>query len=1772
MLVFTLLAGVLPVQSAQAATRINITSLYVTSNSSDLVNGKPRNDALIPRVTSETIDVLATIEGISDSQIADLFVEITNMNTNQRMEEKGIKAQKISDYDVIFRGIPLTEGLNRVVVKLGDTSVVESAPGWVYYTAATNISDLKINGEDWTENEFYPKNPEQSTLVNISGKAPNAYEVQAYLYGDASPITGYYNLGEFFFLADDWNKSATTANLRLKPGDNLIKLMALNNTKSYQIERKLIYDNGGPFAFNASISSSTDSKQPLILNPTVTSPSVTVDALLKIDQTSSGGLQYRYVEVLAGGKRFGPYDLGGAKEAEQAADLYPKTVYQGHSALEFTLQGRALQNVDLYLQDNAGTFSEVKLDANPASADGTLRTYKLSATGVQALEADKSPYKLIAKKTGETVPLRTFSVNVIEPTVQLPKVDDAKTAITGVNLGNISTVKQKIYFTGTFDDSRSYSVEFTNAEGTSILGTGSGYSVDSSDNSLSFQLPAFLAAGTYKFRFVYAGYPVMEKQFTVGALPQQAPEVASVITDEVLGIAGAGKTYLFVNGNHFGTDISNVTAKLISSTETIPLKTYDVSNQQAVFELEDQGALSDSTYDLEISVGSLSVTEPNAISVLAGGNDGKTVSDVRPLQLSVNELSGAGNAITVQGANLDGAPGQLAAQVLRQDGTYAGAASISSLGATSAVLSLPSLQPGTYILQLVQRTSGDVVLAQYPLAIADPQPSSLSPNIRYVNEGAGELTLTGTGFGRDPQLLKLRFESDATGHIVAEKTAKSIINTTAAVFDAPTNLAEGTYTVTVLYNNAQAGSTMQYTVASPPAELRENSRWSKPGDYRVYDFTANLDLTSDRVQQLQFRFYNLPSDNVQSTSFTFYYENPNLPYIEYVEMNNAGSMIRLNEGSNVEVNEQPATFYIYTNDKTKSLNYYVGDYTSVAPKDAGDPVAVELGGKKYHRFTVQLIDLPNGVQHLTFVPSAAETGGSHTGENPAGRKTFTLNVSSTPYVIINNMYHGMVIQNIAELSCLNPQDQTQWSGCIQGRLINVPETDYEKVEVIINGEVFRLKGDDFKDPNNPNVFYFRFGPNTDRPLQSGDLLEGKNTIRFVIYRGGQPVTEATFDLFKFSTSAPEFLSIRPVETGDLVKYHPANVPNSYVTNEPTVQFSGQFANASEITLTVRKVDPDTGEIISSYDRRFGSSFNLYEPSTNNPAFFQSIDARTGQFTTRPITLTAQGDTVFEFTITNSTNISVIETITITREPLPYVIISPKLTKNAKGEDQANINSNFYEIELEAENADAVMFGKEPAVKRVITDPSTGIRKERYFYEVRDLKNGSNKIKFTVVRGDEEIDGEFILYNVNTPVEGAQYKTPIKNKIKVFDGQIEVSFPRGTNLMRNDPSSLNQFITTDRQILFGIADGEDGRVDKYKHPAPYDGQIGNPNPMIPSDGRLLLSEPTGRFRPASPLYWIDAGTISKNETDLHEAYNGSGRLPYDDVVFYNRQEEDLVVPSKIGELTLSYDPNIRSEGWKYVTVYHYDIYEDHRGVVGWRWRNIGGKVDPKKNTITVPLERFGYYRVMYMYQSFDDVIAHPWARDDLDVLYSKGIMLNKGNHNFIPNDPISRGEFATLLVKIFDIPLQYTEQPTFSDVLRVNPLANGLYDYKYIETAARAGIVRGTSGNRFMPDAAITRQDAAVMIARAANLRVSTDQDRVLKSLQKEFTDANAIDIYARPSVEAVVDEGFIVGKENILLPGEKKTTYRFDPKATFTRAEAAAVAIRVMREMRKIPR
>jgi len=924
------------------------------------------------------------------------------------------------------------------------------------------------------------------------------------------------------------------------------------------------------------------------------------------------------------------------------------------------------------------------------------------------------------------------------------------------------------------------------------------------------------------------------------------------------------------------------------------------------------------------------------------------------------------------------------------------------------------------------------------------------------------------------------------------------------------------------------------------ATIAENTQLST-AQFKVFDYTIeHIQIDgSKRQQSIITEFSNVVGTITKPISY-FDYINTNLPYIAEVKFLNSNITLV----DHTQVNELPISFEVVPNSTSapfSSVNIYYDENKVLSGVE-------QLAYDQY-----KLTWLPEGVHEITFVP--VDSGGI---EHTIGSITRSINYIPMQYIIVNNIYNGQIFEDFSLKQ-------------IEGRLVNVPAGNEVKA---YNGDI--------------PLTFVRNSDDTFTVDVEGKLSEGKNRITFVIVdQDNDIVSESNWDIFIFTTKAPQIeIEIDPsmadyfISSSELQK-------GQYVTRAKTVTFVGGFSEISSITVNLYRKDEEGNQDDKSglwlLDNNFTDEKNFNNNEDEMDIYF--VDHNTngtadGNFYLT-VDLSTLGTTTIQVQGTNASGIVSTQTFEILREPLAYEIVYPNLERTNV------INSNFIRIEMLAEGADAVYFKKDPARKGWIYNRQ-GNLVEGFIYEVSDLRAGTNKIKFSVVRGEQQIAGEIEIVNANMPIEGATYKSPIKSRMKIFDNLVELNFPKGTMLRRNSDETINPYLSDERPILFGIAEDQYGRVDKYRHPLSTelqkdrdeDGEIiDNFYPSIDSKARIgknYLAEPTGRFMPASPLIWIDGGTLKENADDINDIIYGSGKLPYDESdIFYERNEKDLIVPTNRGTITLAYNSNIRAEAWPYITIYHYR-YNPEKHV--YEWKNIGGVVDTKKQTITAPIDTFGYFRVMYMNQSFDDVVGHNWARIDLDTLYSKGIMVNKFSNQFVPEENVTRGEFVTLLVKAFELPLDYKGPGTFYDVFK-NPrfIGNALYEYKYIETAARYGIVRGRLEGTFAPNEPISRQDAAVMIARAANLKVSSatnerDMERTTKNLQKLFTDANKINLYAAPAVEAVVRAGYMSGKPNILLEGQKKPTYRFDPTFELKRSEAARIVINVMKDNKKIPK
>ena len=169
--------------------------------------------------------------------------------------------------------------------------------------------------------------------------------------------------------------------------------------------------------------------------------------------------------------------------------------------------------------------------------------------------------------------------------------------------------------------------------------------------------------------------------------------------------------------------------------------------------------------------------------------------------------------------------------------------------------------------------------------------------------------------------------------------------------------------------------------------------------------------------------------------------------------------------------------------------------------------------------------------------------------------------------------------------------------------------------------------------------------------------------------------------------------------------------------------------------------------------------------------------------------------------------------------------------------------------------------------------------------------------------------------------------------------------------------------------------------------------------------------------------------------------------------------------------------------------------------------------------------------------FDDIADISWAADAITQLSYRGVLNGKSERLFMPNDNVTREEFAKIITVAFKLNLVNTECP-FGDVDENN------WAYPYIRSAYKAGIIKGVSDTEFGYGQNITREDLCVMI----NRMLTVGELTLPQADGGVFGDDGEISDYAKESVYYLERAGIILGDGT-----------NFNPKASATRAEAAKI-------------
>ncbi|WP_164744438.1 S8 family serine peptidase [Paenibacillus xylaniclasticus] len=189
-----------------------------------------------------------------------------------------------------------------------------------------------------------------------------------------------------------------------------------------------------------------------------------------------------------------------------------------------------------------------------------------------------------------------------------------------------------------------------------------------------------------------------------------------------------------------------------------------------------------------------------------------------------------------------------------------------------------------------------------------------------------------------------------------------------------------------------------------------------------------------------------------------------------------------------------------------------------------------------------------------------------------------------------------------------------------------------------------------------------------------------------------------------------------------------------------------------------------------------------------------------------------------------------------------------------------------------------------------------------------------------------------------------------------------------------------------------------------------------------------------------------------------------------------------------------------------------------------------------------------YAVITQDKTFSDIHGH-WAQQAIEQLASKQIIFGQKSGLFSPSQKATRAEFSSILSRALNLTDGGTSE--FQDVKESD------WYYGDVRAAASAQLIFGRDGNRFAPNDFITREEMAVIVARALQFIASSSGTAMAEHSSADldkFKDMNQISSWARDSVQLLLAKH--------IIEGVSSTTYA--PSRTVSRAEMTVVLKRLL--------
>jgi hypothetical protein len=169
------------------------------------------------------------------------------------------------------------------------------------------------------------------------------------------------------------------------------------------------------------------------------------------------------------------------------------------------------------------------------------------------------------------------------------------------------------------------------------------------------------------------------------------------------------------------------------------------------------------------------------------------------------------------------------------------------------------------------------------------------------------------------------------------------------------------------------------------------------------------------------------------------------------------------------------------------------------------------------------------------------------------------------------------------------------------------------------------------------------------------------------------------------------------------------------------------------------------------------------------------------------------------------------------------------------------------------------------------------------------------------------------------------------------------------------------------------------------------------------------------------------------------------------------------------------------------------------------------------------------------RQFTDVPVDGWMTPILTDLAQRQLITGFPDGSFRPDQPMTRAEFATQLMRLFALAPRHTPGQ-YSDLTADHWAATN------IQSALQMGFLSGYPDQTFRPEASITRLQVILALASGLSLKSSGNPDRALKA----YPDYQQVPPWARAAVVAALEADVVVNYPD---------TTKLEPHRLASRAE-----------------